>query len=53
MVNFKTNNDNAEMSAFDKLSTQPQDNEHFRNISTMMRDFEKCTDGSFEVGDKM
>ena len=47
MVNFKTNNDNAEMSAFDKLSTQPQDNEHFRNISTMIKYFQKCTDDYF------
>ena len=45
-------NKNVEMSDFDKLSTQPQDNENYRNIATIIRDFQKCVNDCFDVGEK-
>ena len=53
IVNCEISNCNAEMSDLDKLRSQPQDVEYFRNISTMIRDLQKFTDNYFEVGDKM
>ena len=52
IVNFEISNNNVEISDFDKLRTQLQDNEHVRNIKTMIRYLKKCTDDYFKVGDK-
>ena len=44
------NNNNVEMSDFDKLSMH---NENYKNVATIIRDFQKCVNDYFEVGDKM